>query len=69
MYYMDRVRKLIGYDNIKDSSLTGRGVYVAVLDSGVASHPDIKDRIVLFKDFTNNDTNVIYDDNGHGTHV
>ena len=66
---MDRVRKLIGYDNINDSSFTGKGEYVVVLDSGVANHPDIKDRIVLFKDFTSSDTNVIYDDNGHGTHV
>ena len=31
-------------------------------------HPDFKERIVFFKDFVNNRSN-IYDDEGHGTHV
>lgn len=47
---------------------TGKGVYVGVLDSGVASHPDLRGRITAFKDFTS-DKRSFYDDNGHGTHV
>ena len=51
---------------------TGKGVYVAVLDSGVARHPDLEGRIVAFRDFTENRKRIsssYYDDNGHGTHV
>jgi serine protease AprX len=47
--------------------LTGRGVGVAVIDSGVAAHPDIDGRVVYRKDFTTEGTNA--DGFGHGTHV
>ena len=47
--------------------LTGRGVGVAVIDSGVAAHPDIDGRVVYRKDFTTDNTNA--DGFGHGTHV
>ena len=71
---MDRVRKVLGCDLPEIVSYTGENIYVAVLDSGIASHPDIKDRVVAFKDFTNTkkqkiSKNIFYDDNGHGTHV
>lgn len=46
----------------------GSGVKVAVIDTGVARHPDFADRIVAFADFVNGQTEP-YDDNGHGTHV
>lgn len=46
----------------------GRGVSVAVLDTGIEPHPDFDHRILLFKDFVSRKT-VLYDDNGHGTHV
>lgn len=46
----------------------GRGVTAAILDTGIANHPDFKDRILFFKDFVNK-KQVLYDDNGHGTHV
>ena len=60
---MDRVRKQIG---LKTSG--GKGVVIAVLDTGVASHPDIRDRIVYFKDFVGS-SKEMYDDNSHGTHI
>lgn len=74
---MDRVRKMIGCDLPECSSYTGKGVYIAVLDSGVANHPDLEGRIAAFKDFTRdgkekrikNIKEEYYDDNGHGTHV
>lgn len=50
---------------------TGRGVTVAVLDTGVYPHDDLvkpKKRIIAFKDFVKGRTEA-YDDNGHGTHV
>ncbi|HOV80747.1 MAG TPA: S8 family peptidase [Bacillota bacterium] len=50
------------------AEVTGRGVTVAVLDTGIYEHPDLSGRIVAFKDLVNNKT-IPYDDNGHGTHV
>ena len=41
---------------------------VAVLDTGVASHPDLLGRVVLSKDFTASPYGTV-DRHGHGTHV
>ncbi|HWO74284.1 MAG TPA: S8 family peptidase [Bacillus sp. (in: firmicutes)] len=49
------------------TTLTGRGVTVAVIDTGVYPHTDLEGRIVDFVDFVNQRT-APYDDNGHGTH-
>ncbi len=52
-------------------NLTGRGVTIAFLDTGVNySHPDLKDNYITegSYDFVNNDSDPM-DDNGHGTHV
>ena len=65
---MDRVRRVIGCEHREVKHYTGRGIYVAILDSGVAAHPDLRGRIAAFKDFVSN-KNIAYDDNGHGTHV
>jgi len=54
------------------AGLTGQGVGVAVLDTGVFPHWDLgprwASRIVAWRDFVN-DMPDPYDDNGHGTHV
>ena len=47
--------------------LTGKGVTVAVVDSGVADHPDLAGRIVARVDLTGEGSNG--DPGGHGTHV
>lgn len=50
---------------------TGKGITVAVIDTGIIPHSDLvkpKNRIIGFKDFINDRTKP-YDDNGHGTHV
>lgn len=50
-------------------NLAGRGVAVAVIDSGVQPHADLPaSRIRKFVDFVNG-RSVPYDDFGHGTHV
>jgi len=59
---IDSVRKVEG------QKATGKGVSIAILDTGVALHPDIKDKVIAFKDFVNGREEP-YDDNGHGTHV
>jgi len=53
------------------AGFTGKGVTVAVVDTGIYPHPDLTqptNRILAFKDFVNNYSSP-YDDNGHGTHV
>ncbi|MDS0527974.1 S8 family serine peptidase [Clostridium sp. SHJSY1] len=50
-------------------SLSGKGVGIGIVDSGVYPHPDLltpTNRINLFKDLINN-LSYPYDDNGHGT--
>jgi len=47
---------------------TGRGIGVAVIDSGIANHPALRDRVVASVDFTGANTPGV-DDYGHGTHV
>ncbi|OMD43260.1 hypothetical protein BSK56_24500 [Paenibacillus borealis] len=51
--------------------LTGKGIHIAILDTGVFPHPDLTrpvNRIIAFKDFINHRKQP-YDDNGHGTHI
>ena len=48
--------------------ITGKGVGVAVLDTGIYLHEDLKGKIQGFKDFVHG-KKLPYDDNGHGTHV
>jgi serine protease AprX len=61
----------VGAAAVRRSGTTGRGITIAVLDTGVAPHPDLTkptNRIAAFKDLVNNRAKP-YDDNGHGTHV
>lgn len=66
---MERVRRLINDRNHAErNKWQGKGVGVAILDTGVAPHPDISGKIRGFQDFVAKYP-YSYDDNGHGTHV
>ena len=65
---MNRVKALIGYDTVLRQGLTGRGIGVAVMDTGICLHPDYRNRIVGFADMVNRRKDP-YDDCGHGSHV
>lgn len=65
---MLRVRRQVGCTDELVSSCGKRGATIAMLDTGVAIHPDFDNRIIAFRDFVNQKRNM-YDDSGHGTHV
>ena len=58
--WQGRVAGLDGY--------TGRGIGVAVIDSGIAAHRALRGRVVAAMDFTDS-RSLVRDDYGHGTHV
>lgn len=61
----------VGARDVNLKGYTGKGIGIAILDTGVYPHPDLirpKNRIIAFKDFVN-DKKDPYDDNGHGTFV
>ena len=64
---MDVAGKTMNIDKVWDKGFKGKGVTICVIDTGIAQHPDYKDRIIAFKDFVNNKTEA-YDDQGHGSH-
>ena len=66
-FFMYRVRKQLGCKDALQAK-GGKGVTIAVLDTGIAKHPDISDRIIDFWDLVHGKQG-IYDDSGHGTHV
>lgn len=65
---MLRVRNQIGCSDELIQSCGRKGITVAMLDTGVAAHPDFENRIIGFQDFVN-EKKALYDDSGHGTHV
>ena len=65
---MDRVKKLIHAEEEEVFPYTGSGVTVAILDTGIAMHPDFADRVIGFREFVGT-SRMPYDDCGHGTHV
>ena len=65
---LDVASPTVGSDQLWNEGLTGEGIVIAVLDTGIYNHPDFSGRIKGFKDFVKNKATT-YDDNGHGTHV
>lgn len=67
---MDRVKKIIHYwcRDTSENKVRGQGTVVAVLDTGLAPHPDFSGRVTEFRDLVGHREG-LYDDSGHGTHV
>ncbi|WP_353893092.1 S8 family peptidase [Proteinivorax hydrogeniformans] len=66
--FLDKAIPAVASDILSEKGLTGKEVVVAVLDTGIYEHPDLKGRIIAFKDIIKGKKDP-YDDNGHGTHV
>lgn len=67
---MKRVKEAARYwcRDTAEGKYLGSGVCAAVLDTGIAPHPDFGRRVLCFRDFVNG-KHQLYDDSGHGTHV
>ena len=65
---MNQARREIHCEDLDSLGVTGAGVGVAVLDTGIYPHEDFENRIIAFKDFVRH-RGLPYDDNGHGTHI
>ncbi len=65
---MERILKEINAVYAYERGITGQGIGVAVLDTGIADHPDLRGGVSHFRDYVN-DRAELYDDNGHGTHI
>ncbi|KNZ69090.1 peptidase S8 and S53 subtilisin kexin sedolisin [Thermincola ferriacetica] len=67
---LDVAAPVVGAPPVWQTGYEGKGVGIAILDTGIYPHPDLTrpvNRIIAFKDFINKKTQP-YDDNGHGTH-
>lgn len=68
---MNKAGTLIHLDYAKKAGITGNGIGVAVMDTGIMPHPDFlekRNRMAAFYDVLNGQKSS-YDDSGHGTHV
>ncbi len=65
---MNRVRNIVHCSAAHRKHITGDGVGIAIMDTGLAPHPDYRSRIVGWYD-TLFGKKRPYDDSGHGSHV
>jgi|GEM_PF-748313 len=68
---LDTAAPTIAANISHENGYTGKGITIAVIDTGISPHLDLTqpyNRIVGFKDLVNK-KNYPYDDNGHGTQV
>ncbi|MBM3460720.1 MAG: S8 family peptidase [Armatimonadetes bacterium] len=65
---VDTSRQTIGLEKMWERGFTGKGVGIAIIDSGIHPHPDLKDRIKGWVDIAEGRKDP-YDSFGHGTHV
>lgn len=71
--WLDDALPLIKAAKVWESGFTGRGVKLAILDTGLdGEHPDFAGRLAAYRDFVDpagRDADKPRDPNGHGTHV
>lgn len=71
---MNRAASIIHLQEARKQQLTGKGIGVVILDTGIGYHPDLfpsgdtSGPLIYFYDFIKHKTKY-YDDNGHGTHI
>ena len=65
---MNHIKDQIHCERAYRMGLSGKGIGVAVLDTGIFLHRDFDSRVTGFADMVNR-RNFAYDDCGHGTHI
>ena len=65
---MERVKQIVHAKKVYHAGYSGKNIRIAVLDTGMAPHPDLTGKRIRFLDFVSG-RQAMYDDNGHGTHV
>ncbi len=65
---LNRVGSIVKVDYAHKRGITGKGIGIAILDTGIYPHNDFEKRIIAFQDFIYRKRNS-YDDCGHGTHI
>lgn len=65
---MDRAKQVVHAKDVYKRGYYGKGIRIALLDTGVFPHKYLAGKIIFFKDYINH-KNEYYDDNGHGTHI
>lgn len=65
---MERVKNIVCAKEVYRAGYTGKGIKIAILDTGVYLHSGIENKIFMFRDYVNYRKHS-YDDNGHGTHI
>ena len=64
----DTARQTIGIEDVWAKGYTGKGIGVAIIDSGIYPHDDVKGKISAWIDVADGKA-APYDSFGHGTHV
>ena len=69
-WFANSLRSTLGLPSVAGSGPAGRGIGVALIDSGINPSADFENRIRAFYDFTRGGIPTVpFDDYGHGTHV
>jgi subtilisin family serine protease len=64
-----RVERLPNIEKVWEKGFRGQGQKIVIIDSGIYPHPDIKDKVVEWVDFSTAKKAKPVDEYGHGTHV
>lgn len=65
---MNHVRNIVRVSAAHRQGITGKGVNIAIVDTGLSLHPDYQPRITGWYDALKGSPSP-YDDSGHGSHV
>ena len=49
--FMENVKRLVNANDVYKFGYSGKGVRIALLDTGVAYHRELENRIIYFKDY------------------
>ena len=59
----------LGISKIHESGLSGQGIRIGLIDTGLLQHKEFEKKVFAYKDFTESPSNEMHDQLGHGSHV